>query len=260
MTYDELFAQIERRIEQGQLKTALENLMTIAAHSSTSEIIKAKVRYDIGVLFYKHIGNGEKARIHFKTVADLCAQMVSTADRRIQQLNVFALENLLLLSLSYEEFESLGDQIRTLSPSSETISMINGVREMKTKGSSWAEVMGFMGGHAFEQKDYPLVASIFQLMLAHRGGLRLSRKQWRGAVRTYGEAIRYILASHGDRIERERRVLSAGRRTSPTEVVFLGEDALPVLNEYLNDNSSDDEVMEIKKDIEEVIQHLNRMK
>lgn len=253
MTFDQLFEQIDRRIEQGQLKTALENLTTIATHSSTPQAVRAKAYYDMGVLFYRYIGNGEKARTHFTTASDLCAQMGSVTDWRIQQLNVFASENLLLLSLSYEEFESLAEQIRTLNSNSATFSMINGVQDMKARGSSWAEVMGFLGCYAFEQNDYPLMASIFQLMLAHRCELRLPRQQWRNAMLSYGDAMRYIVARYGDRIARERQ-------TFPIEVMFLGEDALSLLNEYLNDNSSDGEVMEIKKDIEECIHYLKRMK
>lgn len=59
-------------------------------------------------------------------------------------------------------------------------------------------------------------------------------------------------ASGCRRIEREKQA-------APAEVVFLGEDALPALKEYLNDNSRDEEVIEIEDDIEEVIQRLNWM-
>jgi hypothetical protein len=253
ITFDQLFAQIDRRIEQGQLKTPLENLMAIATHSSTPQAVRAKAYYDIGVLFYKHIGDGEKARTHFIKASDLCTQIVSMTDWRIQVLHVFTLENLLLLSLSYEEFELLAEQIRTLNSDSATLSMISGIQERKAKGASWAEVMGFLGSYAFEQNDYPLMASVFHLMLAHRRTLRLPKQQWRYATRSYGEAIRYIVAVYGDRIQKERRI-------SSIEILFLGEDALAVLNEYLNDNSSDDEVMEVKKDIEEMVHHLRRMK
>jgi hypothetical protein len=102
-------------------------------------------------------------------------------------------------------------------------------------------------------QDNPLMASIFQLMLNNRKLLRLSKDQWRNAIRTYAETIRYILAWYGHEIEIK------SKQIDPEEIVFLGDDISTFFKEYFEKYPADHEVLKLESEISGILDTLKNL-
>jgi hypothetical protein len=253
MNYSELLSDIQKSIEAGELKGALTRLQTLSTHGDVPKMIKQRIHYDIGVLYYKYIGNGVLARENFKKVVELANDKVLSSDSRSIELVAYSLDNLLLLCLSFDEYKSLSNEISKLPAVSPTLSMTDGIEEMESKGSSWVDVMGYMACYAGDMEDNPLMATIFQLMLKNRKLLRLTKDQWRNAIRTYSETIRYMLAWYGREIEIK------SKQIDPEEIVFLGDDIWTFFKEYFEKYPADHDVLNLESEITGILDTLKNL-
>jgi hypothetical protein len=194
--------------------------------------------YQLGFLHQVMAGNGEQARPWYERAWRSHEQAV-TADspEDLQKFAGFACENMMLLSLSYEEYERWAKRLQQLRPYELILQeQWPEIRELREKGTPWRHAMASIAGTYYNHEAKKgtgggFAASIWQLLLINRRKLRVPRDEWRVAVLGYVGQLLLLGDSHGLRPGIPVR-----------EFAFALEDALPLVQEYLAENPSDKEV------------------
>jgi tetratricopeptide (TPR) repeat protein len=204
--------------------------------------------YQLGALNYCHLGNGLEARRLFQ--AALAARS-SGAPESVKRLKANASENLMLLSLSYEEYESYAAQLERIEPRNPIlIDHRARVREGREQGLPWHVILGgiaLMHHNPHDPRNaerYGECAATWHLFVTHRKDLRVPRREQRHGLIGYSTALMQCSASAGLAL---RAALGADE---PEEVLFLLEPARPILREYLAENPEDQPVQQTLDAIE----------
>jgi tetratricopeptide (TPR) repeat protein len=247
--FDAMTDHAETAVEQRRLVTAKslyqKALSLYPEHASF-------ISYNLGALHFWHSGNGEEARRWFReAIKHRPSNPPPGREEVFGMLESNACENLMLLSLSYDEYDEYAERLKKLQPDSDILhAQLPRVHDLRGRGLGWPSVMLWFAASYFDleaSKDpgrYGNAAATFQLMLAHRKALRVPRHDHRAAVLGYGgSSLRLVAACD---LGMRRTVGSS----DPTEFLFLLEDPLRVAEEYHNANPSDQEVRQLVSALE----------
>ena len=188
MNIEDELNRVSQLIEQGRLRDAVESCQAIRRQSS-EPFLQVAACFEAGVLYWTQIGNGVEARRHFQEAYELTQQVVYANPLAVRPAPG-ACENMMILSLSYEEYRRWADRLRRLSPREAILAQQRPrIHEMQEAGHPWSQAMEWIASgyyHPDPARDpgQPACAAwIFHLMLEHRKELRLDRrKHWTAAA------------------------------------------------------------------------------
>lgn len=101
MNPERQLVRVTQFAEQGRLRSSLETAR-YAYEEARSGPIRSLAAYNLGALYWGEIGDGVRARPLFEETIRLCQRTEAARDKR---LAANAAENLMHLSLSFEECE-----------------------------------------------------------------------------------------------------------------------------------------------------------
>lgn len=238
MNLTEALASAETKWEQGRLLSAKAQYEDLLSQYSVPTA-RAKISYEYAVMHYRHTGDGEEARRLFQAVMEQCAKVETEMDSQDREIEVNACENLMLLSLSYEEYDTWAGRLEKIAPRSKMLSDHREVvHDMKDK-LAWFEAMHKFASTYYDPDPsknvglYASAAATLQLMLKNREALRFSRSDWGFATRAYAELVGLLTAKCGQNQER------AGVAVNTQEFLFIAQGAIPLIEEYVISNPSD---------------------
>jgi hypothetical protein len=226
------------RKEFRQAALLLEKVATNCAHLGR----KALATFNLGALYWSEIGDGEAARKHFIAVAEMARNALPGADRdEMQRWRANACENLMLLSLSFDEYEQWAAELDTVEPTNDILrGQRPRIRSYRDEGKPWSAMLFLIAQTYYNRADpskdrgrYACALATFRLLLGHRKTLRLNRDDW--GVVTY-EVGALAMRTVSD------CVFALQKRGQPfdhTEFNFIAKDTLPFVEEYMAANPAD---------------------
>lgn len=241
MNYSELTDAAEAAVSGGRLLTALtlygEGLTRFPEHT-------LYFAYNLGALLQMYVGDGKGAREAYQQA--LAGRRTSDGLLRPyapNQLEADACENSMLLSLSFDEYEGWAERLEKLNSSNPILRVQRPrIRELRERGHGWHMAMlslaktGYDADPARDPGRYAASASILQLLLLNRRQLRVPRDDHRFAVATYAALAVQACGVCGMAMAR------AGREDLH-ECLFVAEQALPLVEEYVAANPDDSDVI-----------------
>lgn len=211
--------------------------------------------YNLGAIHWHLLGNGLAARSEFLAcIAEFDAHGYGQHPK-LRFMHANALENAMLCSLSFDEFENLAAQLHALTPGVPILTgLVPEVREARERGDSWSELLFSLAANYYNRNDpkqdvgrYGEAKSTYHLILAHRRELRVSREDWRMALLEYcALSMRMagdcMMARGGD-----------SDSHSPEEFLPILTEAIPLADEYLTLNSGDDDLKKVCGDMKQMV-------
>ncbi len=248
MTLDYALKEAMSLANQKRFGSALEALR-ILQEDTSSALGRIVIQFNRGVLYSAQVGDGEAARECFIGVVEQHSndpQLAQSEDAR--RLCANSCENMMLLSLSYDEYENWARQLEALEPGSDILrGQRPGVRKEREAGRPWADILQGSTASYYNRNDpsrdagrYGCAASIWQLVLKHRKELRLSRDDWGIAVFEYYALAERIAADAGITIDK------SGQPINVDDFAFIVEATVPFIDEYLAANPHDAVVQKAK--------------
>jgi hypothetical protein len=216
--------------------------------------------FQLGVIYWSEVGDGERARACFQDVANAYRADATLAGQKLTaRCYANACENMMVLALSYEEYEQWATALEKVQPQNHILLHqrleVAGARQ---RGVSWSEVMESTAPTYYSRNPqrpdagkYGCAASLWQLVLRHRRDVELAFDDWATAV---GEhvALTMRVATQGA-MEMEKR---SGRPADPREVLFIMGPSLVFVDEYLAANPGDPTVQGLRTQLVAVMDQM----
>ncbi|MBP7828694.1 MAG: hypothetical protein KA248_02115 [Kiritimatiellae bacterium] len=243
---DRINQEAIRAAERGLLQTALTRFQQ-ALDSTTNALERALAAYQLGAFHWGETGEGSAAREFFQQTIREWRQGLSmwAGGRPPPKTTVVAnaAENLMLMSLSFDEFDQWSEVLRSEAPDEPILSELAPVFQQKREeGVPWGEVIlhyafAYVRSPGLGGGSHPSSgACIFRLLIENRKALRLSRQNWRIAILGYVEAMCSVLG----RAEDLMRKAAGGYQ--PAELAFAHPFMVKCVEEYCAENPADKEL------------------
>lgn len=214
--------------------------------------------YQLGAFYWGEVGDGPSARSCFEETVAHWKRAAAEAGGKVNlpfPLLANAAENLMLLSLSYEEFDRWADKLRREAPQEPILhELVPEFQKLRDAGEPWSSVIL---GYALNYINPGSVAGagapssgacLFQLLIENRRQLRLPLQNWRAAVLGYMSAMSFVLG-RADNLS-----LKHTGRHQPGELTFVTTKYTKHLVEYCSENSYDQELGRLLRKIEDDLQ------
>lgn len=255
MRYREADRQTRELIDQCRWSSAIKSYQEELNEFPEQTVF---IAYNLGVFYQQYVGNSDEARQYL----EMCVAQSSHIKNFLppsafNEVVGNACENLMLLSLSYEEYDNWGAQLEVLQPKNEILRTQRAeVHSQRDRGLPWSDVLLWIANSYYDPNprvdpgQHGRAATTFHLLLKHRQMLRLSREHYRASVVAFASLRLLICGNCGT-----KSVKKFGYADSH-EIRFLIEDALPFLEEYLKTNSSDSKVQECLDTLQETLERM----
>jgi len=249
---DRIISTAWKMVKKGQF-ISTERLLQKAVDLSTFPEFKVGSTFQLGAFYWGEVGDGHKAREQFLNTVESFDKVTKNRNLNLKVVTADACENLMILSLSFEEFEKWAKRLEGLQPEYDILNQLKPhVFSLRDKGFSWPRVMSelarlYCDQHRDTPKIYPSAAAIYQLMLMYYKKLCLSLQEWKRAAISYTSTIIMIIR------DAEQRMLHTCREVDYNEFIFIGDNALPYIREYLNNNPTDQQANEISATLEKAL-------
>ena len=243
MNFAEIVKQAGKLTEQKRFSSAVASyedaLHRFPQHSSM-------LSYSLGVIYQMYVGDGEKARELFRqSIEQRNASEGIVQGATLDTIESNACENLMLLSLSYEEYYSYAKRLVRLQPQNAILHQQKpAVLNMQERGLPWSAVLSWMASAYFSldlAKDagrYGNAVSTYHLLILHRKELRLRREDWRIAILGYAATTLSAFFVCGQYMER------AFGKVEQVEFAFVVEKSLLLVEEYVDQNPNDQQAQQ----------------
>lgn len=205
----------------------------------------AYISYKLGALNQWEIGDGEEAHRLFKLTVEHCNQGGVIGSSELKEFEANACENLMLLSLSYEEYDVWADRLEQLQPENAILHQQKPMfHNLRDRGYPWARALQKMAisyyypDPGWDPGPYGGAASTYQLLLKHRKELRLPRNEYSTVAHQYGIILNNLIT------KRAIKMVQFFGGSDPAEFKFVVELGLPLLEEYLKAFPQDEKVLE----------------
>jgi len=218
---------------------------------------KGLVLYNIGCLYRSTMGDGVNAR---KYLLGACEELALIADSNAaRNIRPNALENLMILSLSYDEYAAHANELRRLKPAADILrGQLPLIEKSREEGHAWFEVMDDIAHTYYDrgnaQRDAGLYgegAAVFQLLLVNRKALRVNREGWRRALLEYGNLCLRLGADTSLRAEKQNPA------ANPQESVPIVGAALLFVDEYVAANQNDKDAVFLRDSMRKWVKGLS---
>ena len=253
----DILEEVEQLVDAKRPLAAIQMLEPIPAKVS-DPATRGMVLYNLGCLYRSSVGNGVRGRSCFIEVCEQAARAPVLHDT-IRTLWSNACENLMLLSLSYDEYVRWAAELRRLHPSADILrGQVPQIIALRDRGLPWSHAMATMAEGYYSRSDpqhdvgmYGDAASLFHLLLTHRKELRLGWEDWKRAVNEYGRLCLRLGADTALAAEKKNPMIV------PREFVPIVADALPTVEEYLNANPKDAAIGEMRDSMQQWVRGLS---
>lgn len=252
MNFDQLTEAAETAETEGRVQTARrfyeEGITRLPEHTLF-------LGYNLGALLQMKMGDGADARAAYERALAGRAQSARLLrPAGLAELEAAVCENLMLLSLSFEEYELWASRLEKLQPENPILIVQRPRnRELRERGHAWWAVMlvtakgGYDADPAKDPGRYAASASILQLLLLNRRQLRVPREQHRFAVISYATLCVQAWSKCGV------AMVEAGREADLRECAVVLERALPLVEESATANPGDTEMQTILDNMREAL-------
>jgi|GEM_PF-2859574 len=243
MNFEQLTDAAEKASTEGRLRTARtlyqEGLSRFPEHTLF-------LGYNLGALLQMSAGDGKGAREAYeKALAGSARSTHLLRAAGLEELEANVCENMMLLSLSFDEYEDWAARLEKRQPENPILrDQRPRVRELRERGHAWYSAMlvtaksGYDADAAKDPGRYAASASILQLLILNRAGLRVPRDEYRFAVVSYGALAAQACAACA------LAMTGAGREEDLGECDFVIRQALPLVEEFAAANPADSEAAE----------------
>jgi tetratricopeptide (TPR) repeat protein len=228
MSLRDEFEQAQTFYQQGRFRSVIgQTEELLARHPEHTPYLA----YNLGELYQRQVGDGEKAHSCYErglTGFDFSKGVIQPG--MLYQIEANTCENLMLLSLSYDEYDCWASRLEQIQPQNTILSVQRLiVQNMRKHANRWSDVMFWMAdSFKPELPDSPYLggaASIYQLLAIHSKELRLYPKIRRKAILQYG-MLAISIAARSDRTMQIARI-----RPDPHEYRFVLEAALAMVEQ-----------------------------
>lgn len=238
MDFDQLTQAAETAAAEGHVQTARrfyeEGLTRFPEHTLF-------LGYNLGALLQMQVGDGSGARAAYeRALAGRARSAGLLRPAGLDELEANVCENLMLLSLSFEEYELWANRLERLQPENPIlIHQRPRVRDLRERGHAWWASMlvtaksGYDADPAKDSGRYAASAAILQLLLLNRRQLRVPRDEHRFAVGSYAALTVQAWSKCGV------AMVEAGREEDPREFGLVLEQAVPLIEEAATANPAD---------------------
>ena len=197
------------------------------------------IHYQMGATQQAVIGDGEQARSLFLQVLEELNSAPADFTHR-QELESNSIENMLLLSLNYAEFEGWAQSLKNLGISN-ALDMAEKIRSNRESDTPWYQVMQSLSIN-YSQKTvgrYGYAACILDLLIRHRKVQRIPREDFAEILLKYAACKVQMATAYAMTMQR-----SLGY-TEPSEFNFIAEQVRPVLQAYLEQDPDEPKIVDM---------------
>ncbi len=207
------------------------------------------ITYNMGAIHWWELGNGQRAReLFLETVRIIRGEQLQSDDEIVKTILANNYENLMLLSLSYEEYESWSQQLRKIQPDNHIfLDQVPVFLNAQEEGHPWSDMLQDIARSYYNRSDansdrgyYGCGASIWHLLLTNRKVLRVGRENWKDAVFEFGALALRITSDAKIAMERSTQGYD------PSECLFIIDPAIQFVEEYLSVDPNDKQLEELK--------------
>lgn len=226
----------------------LRSALSLLERSHRDDPQETAFLYHLGALYYCYLGNGLEAKRWFQ--ATLNSRETSKTDPR-WRLKAYACENLMLLSLTYEEYEDHASQLKHLDPDNPILKEHRDwVQQTKETAQPWYKVLGGVAimhhnpHNPIGATRHSECAATWHLFLSNYKKMRVPRHALRNALLGYYANLNQVVATAG------QSRLDALGWDDPDEVIFMLEPLKRLLTAYLSENPDSPDVQELLNETE----------
>lgn len=218
--------------------------------------------YHLACIYWECVGDGESARRSFRAVDD-CAVTIPVQEYALladefNELVANSRENLMLLSLSFEEYGKWAKSLGEIYPDADILrGQVPQINRLQDQGHPWSKVMQVFAGTYYNRNDrardpgkYGAAACTYQLLLRNRQVLHLPRGEWKQAVYEYGALLMRITLDYARAADR------IAMPWGSNEILFIMEDGIPLLQECVEANPSDETLQMLWRNTQGHLQEL----
>ncbi len=246
---DQLTNQAMKALDAGQLETARQLFEDVLAKANAYPPFAVGAAYSVAAFHWGEYGNGIEAKAKYQFVISAGKALLPSASSKtasgIKVQMSYAAENLMLLSTSYDEFDTWAKELRELAPNEPILKeLVPVVHADRDKGVPWAEEMFQRGssyvnwGHFGSAMHPSSGACIFHLMLANRKVLRMQPDVWQKAIMGYNATV-YEIGYKAEKLIRARH-----GRLGP-ELMGVAQFLVPLTKEYCEAQPSDEKAAQL---------------
>jgi hypothetical protein len=248
------FEESQSLIEQHRLLPAARALEQALRHADTPDR-RASASLNLGLIYWRQLGNGMEARRHFRACIDECDAQSDGQAADTRGLLASALENAMMCALSFDEFEDLARRLRDLSPRLPVLTgLAPEVQSGRERGESWAQRLFALARTFYDRNDPKRIGSrhgeaksAYHLVVANRSELRVTREEWRLALFEHSALSLRMTADC---------ITARGADDdphSPEEFLPILTEAIPLVDEYLRISSGDDELIQVRAGMDRIV-------
>ena len=211
-------------------------------HEYSDPLDKVFTAYNLGVIFWATIGNGENARKFFKLSVENAEEFgVNKVQKVLPSMVANACENLMHLSLTYDEHFEWVEKLRKLDSTDDVLrGLVPKIQEMQQRGIPWSHVLELLANNVYNREDpkldrgeYARAVSTYHLILLNRKSMRLPREDWSRIIYEYGTLALRVSSDMANLLQHSRQPKIIA------EFLFVVQDAKPFVDEFLAANPSD---------------------
>ncbi len=250
------------KFENGMLASGRDDMLK-AFEECKDPIGRLLAAYNLGGAFWASIGDGVNARKFYKIAVEEAENIGLTKVRELlPSIVANACENLMHLSLTYEEYFEWSEKLRKLDPTDDVLrGMVPHIREAQEKGIQWAQTLESIACECYNRNDpsldrgeYARAVSTYELILRNRKNMRLPREAWSRIIYEYGALAIKVADDAFRKMERSQQTLSI------SEFVFVAQNARPFVDEYLAANQPDDKIKFLQEHLDRFLESCNKLK
>lgn len=235
-------------IDQSMVASARSSLEKL--RSKCSDVFsKIMCAYNLGALYWTHIGDGDKAKQYYKEVTGYYENKEMSKEYYEHQVKMTAncYENLMLLSLSHDEFSEFTEKLRKIQPNNHILKeLVPEISRLIDDGFSWAEIMEILTQNYYNRSNpaldngrYGNAASSFQMIISRRKEFRISQ-----------EAINRIAIEFGYcRYQLVKRIISihekAFKGLKLNEFMFIFDDAISLIESCFTNTKAEPDTQRV---------------
>lgn len=216
--------------------------------------------YNIAVYYMDELGNGMVAKQYLEeAITNYDANPELLTNEKTGYLFGWALENLMGLALSFDEYDQWADRLRVVSTNEGILlGQVPVIHEAMEAGKPWSEVMVMLASAYYNRNDpaqdagkYGRAAGIFDLLLENRKRLRVSRDHWVYALYEYGALMQKLSML-------SVRAMEVQGSVDYEECRFYLINAKQRLDEFLATNQPTDALQILAKNLDELLEMSNQ--
>lgn len=205
---DSLMMSAQQALRLGRVKTAKELYETALVNYPEHSLM---LRFNLGYVSEQVLCDGSNARTEYQLALASDSGRTPILDcSPIETVEANACENLMLLSLSYDEYEAWSQRLEQLRPNEKILRVQRlQVREMNERGLPWWCVLDWFCDNYCDFIDpasdaglYAKAAATYGLIIENREAMRVPHDEYRVRAGLYGSCIGKVCSGYAGDMER----------------------------------------------------------